>query len=184
VYNKHTARMKDTFLLSLITLLVASIDLYLKGLAPDAIVLHTMFEVGQLLMDTGTQEETSTQESDASSAWPPYCGFQHGVLRTNCIDCLDRTNVAQFAFGLVGFGRQLYMLGLSDSLEIDSGTCESVRQRVCVSASPLWKHVNRKDFIMSSFIIAPLINGLHVHCEEGKGSAVPSLHHRAAQPWL
>ena len=26
--------------------------------------------------------------------------LQSGVLRTNCIDCLDRTNVAQFAAGL------------------------------------------------------------------------------------
>lgn len=27
-------------------------------------------------------------------------GFmQHGVVRTNCVDCLDRTNTAQFAMG-------------------------------------------------------------------------------------
>ena len=24
---------------------------------------------------------------------------QHGVVRTNCVDCLDRTNTAQFAIG-------------------------------------------------------------------------------------
>ena len=24
---------------------------------------------------------------------------QHGVVRTNCVDCLDRTNTAQFAMG-------------------------------------------------------------------------------------
>jgi hypothetical protein len=29
--------------------------------------------------------------------------------------------VAQFAYGLFGFGRQLYLLGLSDSPQIDSG---------------------------------------------------------------
>ncbi|GLI58435.1 hypothetical protein VaNZ11_000152 [Volvox africanus] len=45
--------------------------------------------------------------------------WQSGVLRTNCIDCLDRTNVAQFAFGLVAFGRQLYKLGLHDVRDID-----------------------------------------------------------------
>ena len=38
--------------------------------------------------------------------------LQHGVLRTNCIDCLDRTNVAQYAFGLAALGRQLHALGL------------------------------------------------------------------------
>lgn len=46
---------------------------------------------------------------------------QRGVLRTNCIDCLDRTNVAQFAFGLVAFGRQLYKLGIHDVRDIDAG---------------------------------------------------------------
>ncbi|KAI8529737.1 hypothetical protein RHMOL_Rhmol12G0248400 [Rhododendron molle] len=43
---------------------------------------------------------------------PPM--FQKGVLRTNCIDCLDRTNVAQFAFGLVSLGHQLHALGVTD----------------------------------------------------------------------
>ena len=40
---------------------------------------------------------------------------QHGVLRSNCIDCLDRTNVAQFALGLAALGRQLAALRVSDS---------------------------------------------------------------------
>lgn len=45
--------------------------------------------------------------------------FQSGVLRTNCIDCLDRTNVAQYAFGLAAVGRQLHAVGLSDSTAVD-----------------------------------------------------------------
>ncbi len=52
---------------------------------------------------------------------PWYCLYQQGVLRTNCIDCLDRTNVAQFAYGLVALGLQLYLLGVGESPEIDSG---------------------------------------------------------------
>eukprot|EP00250_Pteridium_aquilinum_P012832 c20972_g1_i1 orf=656-3202(-) len=40
------------------------------------------------------------------------CLLQHGVLRSNCIDCLDRTNVAQYAFGLAALGRQMHALGL------------------------------------------------------------------------
>ncbi|GAV78441.1 Syja_N domain-containing protein [Cephalotus follicularis] len=40
--------------------------------------------------------------------------FQSGVLRTNCIDCLDRTNVAQYAYGLAALGRQLHSMGLTD----------------------------------------------------------------------
>ena len=41
------------------------------------------------------------------------------MLRSNCIDCLDRTNVAQFAFGLVALGRQLEALGVADAPRLD-----------------------------------------------------------------
>lgn len=51
--------------------------------------------------------------------WKREQRFQSGVLRTNCIDCIDRTNVAQYAFGLVAVGRQLHAVGLSDSPEVD-----------------------------------------------------------------
>ncbi|WOK97567.1 phosphoinositide phosphatase SAC3-like [Canna indica] len=49
-------------------------------------------------------------------AKPPK--FQRGVLRTNCIDCLDRTNLAQYAYGLAALGRQLNALGFIDVLEV------------------------------------------------------------------
>ncbi|XP_074280812.1 phosphoinositide phosphatase SAC4-like [Silene latifolia] len=45
--------------------------------------------------------------------------FQNGVLRTNCIDCLDRTNVAQFAYGLAALGHQLHALDMVDIPRID-----------------------------------------------------------------
>ncbi|KAH9713835.1 phosphoinositide phosphatase SAC2 [Citrus sinensis] len=44
--------------------------------------------------------------------------LQKGVLRTNCIDCLDRTNVAQYAYGVVALGLQLKTLGLLKSPNI------------------------------------------------------------------
>jgi hypothetical protein len=50
---------------------------------------------------------------------PPI--FQKGVLRTNCIDCLDRTNVAQYAYGLAALGHQLHALGCVESPELDLG---------------------------------------------------------------
>lgn len=46
--------------------------------------------------------------------------FQSGVLRTNCIDCLDRTNVAQYAYGLAALGRQLQAMGLTDMPKVDA----------------------------------------------------------------
>ncbi|KAG0298930.1 phosphatidylinositol-3,5-bisphosphate 5-phosphatase [Linnemannia gamsii] len=39
-------------------------------------------------------------------------GLQNGVVRTNCIDCLDRTNAAQFIIAKCALGHQLYSLGL------------------------------------------------------------------------
>ncbi|KAL1224472.1 Phosphatidylinositol-3-phosphatase SAC1 [Cardamine amara subsp. amara] len=54
--------------------------------------------------------------ADSSASAPRY---QSGVLRTNCIDCLDRTNVAQYAYGLAALGRQLHAMGLSDTPKID-----------------------------------------------------------------
>lgn len=46
--------------------------------------------------------------------------FQSGVLRTNCIDCLDRTNVAQYAYGLEALGRQLHAMELTDKPKVDA----------------------------------------------------------------
>ncbi len=48
--------------------------------------------------------------------------LQQGVARVNCVDCLDRTNAAQFVIGKAAFGHQLHALGLLDdpSLPFDS----------------------------------------------------------------
>ncbi|GAB7346269.1 hypothetical protein MBLNU457_4994t1 [Dothideomycetes sp. NU457] len=44
---------------------------------------------------------------------------QNGVARTNCIDCLDRTNAAQFVIGKRAFGHQLKALGVVPSTELE-----------------------------------------------------------------
>nr|KJB56975.1 hypothetical protein B456_009G144100 [Gossypium raimondii] len=59
-------------------------------------------------------------ESISENAKPPM--FQTGVLRTNCIDCLDRTNVAQYAYGLVALGHQLHAMGFTESQTIDQNS--------------------------------------------------------------
>lgn len=41
--------------------------------------------------------------------------LQCGILRVNCVDCLDRTNAAQFAIAKRALGHQLYALGLLGS---------------------------------------------------------------------
>jgi hypothetical protein len=45
--------------------------------------------------------------------------LQNGIVRSNCVDCLDRTNVAQCAVGMCALGQQLYALGLSQTKELD-----------------------------------------------------------------
>ncbi|CAJ0927665.1 unnamed protein product, partial [Mesorhabditis belari] len=45
--------------------------------------------------------------------------LQRGVSRTNCVDCLDRTNVAQFAIGKAALACQLFGMGLLDEPFID-----------------------------------------------------------------
>ncbi|XP_033230009.1 polyphosphoinositide phosphatase isoform X3 [Belonocnema kinseyi] len=48
--------------------------------------------------------------------------LQTGIIRTNCVDCLDRTNTAQFAIGKCALGYQLCALGILETpkLEFDS----------------------------------------------------------------
>ncbi|CAO2654910.1 Nn.00g116430.m01.CDS01 [Neocucurbitaria sp. VM-36] len=52
---------------------------------------------------------------------------QNGVARTNCIDCLDRTNAAQFVIGKRALGRQLQALGViaGNTVEYDSDCVET-----------------------------------------------------------
>ena len=45
---------------------------------------------------------------------------QSGIVRTNCLDCLDRTNVGQFSFALLALGEQLCSLGLIHNPAIDA----------------------------------------------------------------
>lgn len=48
--------------------------------------------------------------------------MQNGVARTNCIDCLDRTNAAQFVIGKRALGHQLHALGIIEDTSIEYDT--------------------------------------------------------------
>ena len=43
---------------------------------------------------------------------------QNGVARTNCVDCLDRTNAAQFVIGKHAFAQQLKCLGVINTDDV------------------------------------------------------------------
>lgn len=50
---------------------------------------------------------------------PIFAMEQEGVLRTNCIDCLDRTNVAQFSAGVEALGQQLVVMGIRSAAKLN-----------------------------------------------------------------
>jgi hypothetical protein len=47
---------------------------------------------------------------------------QNGIARTNCIDCLDRTNAAQFVIGKRALGYQLHALGIISGTSVSYDT--------------------------------------------------------------
>lgn len=71
--------------------------------------------------DAGNLETKPTEENNVINGNHTVKApvFQRGVLRTNCIDCLDRTNVAQYAYGLAALGHQLNALGIIDNPKVD-----------------------------------------------------------------
>lgn len=78
-------------------------------------------------LESATQK---TASGDGAGLVPPPWGQglavmpmeQQGVLRTNCIDCLDRTNVGQFSIGVHALAKQLYVMGVSNQVSLDSGS--------------------------------------------------------------
>lgn len=63
------------------------------------------------LASTGCTRDDDIPESEIKEDTAETFKFQKGVLRTNCIDCLDRTNVAQCAYGWAALLCQLHALG-------------------------------------------------------------------------
>lgn len=78
---------------------------YLEKIADDTMEATGFFQSGIISVDHPTATVNYSR--------------QEGVLRTNCIDCLDRTNAAQFLMGKCALGHQLYALGVIASPKID-----------------------------------------------------------------
>jgi len=52
------------------------------------------------------------------SASDEKMSLQHGICRTNCVDCLDRTNACQFIIAKRALGLQLFALGIIDKPQL------------------------------------------------------------------
>ncbi|CAM9180188.1 unnamed protein product, partial [Hapterophycus canaliculatus] len=93
----------------------------------DGNVLHAVLGAPNAGVDSSNPKRFS---GDASGLLPPPWGQgfpvmpmeQQGVLRTNCIDCLDRTNVGQFSIGVHALAKQLYVMGVSNQVSLESGS--------------------------------------------------------------
>ncbi|KAF9193375.1 phosphatidylinositol-3,5-bisphosphate 5-phosphatase [Haplosporangium sp. Z 767] len=70
------------------------------------------FHSGYNQKDRESQSKFQQVHKDANGQESTWSGFQNGVVRTNCIDCLDRTNAAQFVIAKCALGYQLHSLGL------------------------------------------------------------------------
>lgn len=79
-------------------------------------------------IEAGGAESALPRDTPGLMSTPWGQGFtvmpmeQQGVLRTNCIDCLDRTNVGQFSIGVHALAKQLYVMGVSNQTSLDSGS--------------------------------------------------------------
>ena len=73
------------------------------------------------ILEGGNIEPFSDQEVNVTSRLgvPVFPMEQTGIMRTNCIDCLDRTNVAQFSAGVQAMEQQLVVMGIRSNPKLD-----------------------------------------------------------------
>mmetsp|Transcript_26668 Transcript_26668/g.48007 ORF Transcript_26668/g.48007 Transcript_26668/m.48007 type:complete len:704 (-) Transcript_26668:3043-5154(-) len=67
----------------------------------------------------GIIDKTSLFVVEQRKSGMVHCSYQVGVVRTNCIDCIDRTNGAQMLISNKALERQLMSMGLILNLEKD-----------------------------------------------------------------
>lgn len=97
-------------------------------------------------------------------------GTQRGVIRTNCLDCLDRTNAMQLMVGWVWLASMLDPDGLSNLLELDNesdfnGSLRQFRDMWCAHGDAVSFHYAGTASIYSQ------------HIREGKQSYVAMFHY-------
>ncbi|CCM03213.1 uncharacterized protein FIBRA_05337 [Fibroporia radiculosa] len=85
---------------------------YLEDIAEESIQMTGFFHSGPEPYSHALQ---IAEENNTNMSWRRTMSLQNGICRTNCVDCLDRTNAAQFVFGKRALGHQLYALGVVDS---------------------------------------------------------------------
>ncbi|KAF7305142.1 Polyphosphoinositide phosphatase [Mycena kentingensis (nom. inval.)] len=90
----------------------------LEDMAEESIQMTSFFHSGP----EPYSHHLQNQAENNPLPWRNTISLQNGICRTNCVDCLDRTNAAQFVFGKRALGHQLYALGVVEhpNLAFDS----------------------------------------------------------------
>ena len=70
--------------------------------------------------DNNNNSDSGNNNTAKNLGLPVFAMEQKGILRTNCIDCLDRTNVAQFSAGVEALGQQLVVMGVRTVAKLES----------------------------------------------------------------
>ncbi|KAJ7722285.1 SacI homology domain-containing protein [Mycena maculata] len=83
----------------------------LEDIAEESIQMTSFFHSGPEPYSHYLQSEAENSQLP----WRSTISLQNGICRTNCVDCLDRTNAAQFVFGKRALGHQLYALGVVEN---------------------------------------------------------------------
>ncbi|SZF05162.1 unnamed protein product [Blumeria hordei] len=94
-----------------------------QSLPVDKKIIHKAWDMSRASKNPdqdviGTLESIAEEVVTATSIFRNGDGkttpgmVQNGIARTNCIDCLDRTNAAQFVIGKRALGHQLHALGI------------------------------------------------------------------------
>ncbi|KAI8942767.1 hypothetical protein NX059_000811 [Plenodomus lindquistii] len=137
VLNLIKARERTPRESKLLTEYKNGIDYLNQSLPKDKKIIYEAFDMSRAAKTRG-QDVIGTLESLAEKVLAMTSFFhngesdmdaprvQNGVARTNCIDCLDRTNAAQFVIGKRALGRQLQALGViaGKTVEYDSDCVE------------------------------------------------------------
>lgn len=95
---------------------------WLDEIAYNAVCKTGVFVSGEVSGKVGPYQELLQQLGQAGGGPLETGRLQCGVVRVNCVDCLDRTNTAQFALGRCALGLQLCALGALErpALDFDS----------------------------------------------------------------
>jgi len=81
----------------------------------DQDVIEKLESIAEDVLSTTGFFHNGADESEGMS-------LQHGICRTNCVDCLDRTNACQFIIAKRALGLQLYALGIINKPDLEYDT--------------------------------------------------------------